>query len=98
VAFGMTSSARTWAQVLDRLSTYGAKIVVPAHGDYGTGAMIDEQKEAFAFLRKRVNELKAMNTSADDAVKIITAEFAKAHPAWMNANRSGNIVRGMYAE
>jgi metallo-beta-lactamase class B len=98
VAFGQTSSARTWEQVLDRLSTYGAKFVVPAHGDYGTGAMIDEQKEAFAFLRKRVNELKAMNTPVDDAVKTISAEFAKAHPTWMNANRSGNIVRGMYAE
>jgi glyoxylase-like metal-dependent hydrolase (beta-lactamase superfamily II) len=98
VAFGMTSSARTWEQVLERLSAYGAKVVVPAHGDYGTGTMIDEQREAFAFLRKRVNELKAMNTPVDEALKIIPPEFATAHPSWMNANRVGSIVRGMYSE
>ena len=98
VAFGQTSSARTWEQVLARLSTYGVKVVVPAHGDYATGAMIDEQREGFAFLRKRVNELKAMNTPVDDAVNTITAEFAKAHPGWTNPNRVGPIIRGMYSE
>ena len=98
VAFGQTSSARTWEQVLERLTPLDAKVVVPAHGDYGTGTMIAEQREAFAFLRTRVQELKAMNTPVDDAVKTITAEFAKAHPNWTNPNRAGNIARGMYME
>ncbi len=98
VAFGQTSSARTWEDVLAQLTPLGAKVVVPAHGDYGTGEMIAEQREAFAFIRARVRAAKAAGTPVDEAAKTITAEFEKAHPAWMSTNRVGSIVRGMYSE
>jgi len=98
VAFSQTSSASTWEKVLARLASIGVQVVVPAHGDYGTGAMINEQLEAFTFLRSRVNALKATSVPVDDAVKTITPEFDKAHPGWMNTNRVGAIIRGMYAE
>jgi len=98
VAFSQTASAKVWEDVLAQLTPLGATVVVPAHGDYGTGAMIAEQRAAFAGLRKRVRELKASNTSGDEAVKIITGEFAKAHPDWMNTNRVGAIIRAMYTE
>jgi metallo-beta-lactamase class B len=98
VAFSATSSAKVWEDVLAQLTPLGATVVVPAHGDYGTGAMIAEQRAAFAGLRGRVRELKASNTSADDAVKIVTPEFAMQHPDWTATNRVGAIIRGMYAE
>ena len=98
VAFSATSSAKVWEDVLAQLSALGATSVVPAHGDHGTGAMITEQRAAFAMLRSRVRELKAANTSADDAIKTITAEFAAKHPDWMSTNRVGAIIRGMYSE
>jgi len=84
--------------VLARLSMLGAKVVVPAHGDYGTGAMIEEQREAFAFIRSRVDQLKAMKVPVDEAVKTIADEFAKTHSSWTTPNRAGAIVRGMYTE
>jgi len=98
VAFGQTSSAKTWEDVLAQLTPLGAVVVVPAHGPYGTGVMIAEQRAAFAGLRMRVRELKAANTSVDEAAKILTAEFAKEHPDWTETNRVGAIVRGMYGE
>jgi len=98
VAFSQTSSAKTWEAVLAQLTPLGAKVVVPAHGDYGTGEMIAEQREAFAFMLARVREAKAAGTSVDEAAKKIAADFVKAHPAWMSTNRVGAIVRGMYAE
>ena len=98
VAFSQTASAKTWEDVLAHLTPLGARIVVPAHGPYGTGEMIAEQREAFAFLRARVRALKATSTPVDDAVKTIAAEFEKAHPGWTSPGRVGGIVRGMYAE
>lgn len=98
VAFSQTASAKVWEDVLAQLTPLGASVVVPAHGDYGTGTMIAEQRAAFASLRARVRELKAANTSVDDAVKVMTPEFAKQHPDWTATNRVGAIIRGMYAE
>ncbi len=98
VAFSQTASARTWEDVLARLTPLGARIVVPAHGPYGTGAMIAEQREAFAFLRSRVRALQATSTPVDDAVKTIASEFEKTHPGWTSPSRVGAIVRGMYGE
>ena len=98
VAFSQTSSAKVWEDVLAQLTPLGATVVVPAHGDIGTGAMIAEQREAFASLRTRARALKAQGTSVDDAVKTITPEFEKAHPGWTATNRVGAIIRGMYAE
>ena len=98
VAFSQTSSAKVWEDVLAQLTPLGATVVVPAHGDIGTGAMIAEQRAAFAGLRTRVRALKAQGTSVDDAVKMLTTEFEKEHPNWTATNRAGAIVRGMYAE
>ena len=98
VAFSQTSSARVWEDVLAQLTPLGATVVVPAHGDIGTGAMIAEQRAAFAGLRTRVRALKAQGTPVDDAVKTLTMEFEREHPGWTATNRAGAIVRGMYAE
>jgi metallo-beta-lactamase class B len=98
VAFSATASAKVWEDVFAQLTPLGATVVVPAHGDYGTGAMLAEQRAAFAGLRARVRELKASGTPVDDAVKIMTPEFAAQHPDWTATNRVGAIIRGMYAE
>jgi metallo-beta-lactamase class B len=98
VAFGQTSSAKVWEDVLARLTPLGATVIVPAHGPTGTGAMLAEQRAAFAGLRKRVGELKGQGVSIDDAVKTLTPEFQQQHPDWTSTNRVGAIVRGMYAE
>ena len=98
VAFSQTSSAKVWEDVLAQLTPLGATVIVPAHGPTGTGAMLAEQRAAFAGLRTRVRELKAQGQSADDAVKTLTAEFQQQHLDWMSTNRVGAIVRGMYSE
>jgi glyoxylase-like metal-dependent hydrolase (beta-lactamase superfamily II) len=98
VAFSQTSSAKAWEDVLAQLTPLGPTVIVPAHGPTGTGAMLAEQRAAFAGLRKRVGELKGQSASVDDAVKTITAEFQQQHPDWMSPNRVGAIVRGMYSE
>ena len=98
VAFGQTSSAKVWEDVLAQLTPLGATVIVPAHGPTGTGAMLAEQRAAFAGLRKRVGELKAQGVSVDDAVKTLTPEFQQQHPDWTSTNRVGAIIRGMYSE
>jgi metallo-beta-lactamase class B len=98
VAFSATSSAKAWEDVLAQLTRLGPTVIVPAHGNTGTGAMLAEQRAAFAGLRKRVGELKSQGQPVDDAVKTLTAEFQQQHPDWMSTNRVGAIVRGMYSE
>jgi glyoxylase-like metal-dependent hydrolase (beta-lactamase superfamily II) len=98
VAFSQTSSAKTWEEVLARLTPLGAATVVPAHGPYGTGEMIVEQRDAFAWLRSHVRDQKAAGKSVDDAARELTPAFEKAHPGWTATNRVGAIIRGMYAE
>jgi glyoxylase-like metal-dependent hydrolase (beta-lactamase superfamily II) len=98
VAFSQTSSARAWEEVFAQLTPLGATVIVPAHGPTGTGAMLAEQRAAFAGLRTRVRELKAQGQPVDDAVKTLTAEFQQQHPDWTATNRVGAIVRGMYGE
>jgi glyoxylase-like metal-dependent hydrolase (beta-lactamase superfamily II) len=98
VAFSQTSSAKVWEDVFAQLTPLGATVIVPAHGPTGTGAMLAEQRAAFAGLRTRVRELKAQGQSMDDAVKTLTAEFQQQHPDWTATNRVGAIVRGMYGE
>jgi metallo-beta-lactamase class B len=98
VAFGQTSSAKVWEDVLAQLTPLGATVIVPAHGPTGTGTMLAEQRAACAGLRTRVRELKAQGQSADDVVKTLTAEFQQQHPDWTSTNRAGAIVRGMYSE
>jgi glyoxylase-like metal-dependent hydrolase (beta-lactamase superfamily II) len=98
VAFGQTSSAKVWEDVLAQLTPLGATVIVPAHGPTGTGTMLAEQRAAFAGIRTRVRELKAQGQSPDDAVKTLTTEFQQQHPDWTSANRVGAIVRGMYSE
>jgi metallo-beta-lactamase class B len=98
VAFSQTSSAKTWEDVFAQLTPLGATVIVPAHGNTGTGSMLAEQRAAFAGLRKRVGELKSQGRSADDAVKTLTTEFQQQHPDWSSTNRVGAIVRGMYSE
>ena len=98
VAFSQTSSAKTWEDVLAQLTPLGATVVVPAHGPYGGGEMIAEQREAFGWLRGRVRALKAANTSVDDTVKTVTSEFEKQHSGWTSTNRVASIARGMYME
>jgi hypothetical protein len=87
-----------WEDVFAQLTPLGATVVVPAHGPTGTGAMLAEQRAAFAGLRSRVRELKAQGQPVDDAVKTLTAEFQQQHPDWTATNRVGAIVRGMYGE
>ncbi len=98
VAFSQTSSAKVWEDVFAQLTPLGATVIVPAHGPTGTGAMLAEQRAAFAGLRTRVRELKAQGQPVDDAVKTLTAEFQQQHPDWTATNRVGAIVRGMYGE
>jgi cyclase len=98
VAFSQTSSAKVWEEVLAELTPLGATVVVPAHGDIGTGAMIAEQRAAFAGLRSGVRALKARGVPVDEAVKSLTMEFEREHPGWTATTRVGAIIRGMYAE
>src|SRR6266853_4260195 len=97
VAFSQTSSAKVWEDVFAQLTPLGATVIVPAHGPTGTGAMLAEQRAAFAGLRTRVRELKAQGQPVDDVVKTLTAEVQQQHPDWTATNRVGAIVRGMYS-
>jgi metallo-beta-lactamase class B len=97
VAFSQTSSAKAWEDVLAQLTPLGPTVIVPAHGPAGTGTMLAEQREAFDFIRHRVDAAKG-RVPVDVAVPMITMWFEQAHPGWASTNRVGAIVRGMYSE
>ena len=98
VAFGATSSARVWEDVLKQLDAMHPVTIVPAHGPVGAGSLIADERAVFAWVRTRVGELKGRGQAVDDVVKTVTAEFQTQHPDWTGANRVGAIARGVYGE
>ncbi len=98
VAFGQTSSAATWVDVLKQIEPLRPAVVVPAHGPVGDGGAVGQQRALIETLQARVRELKTQGRTVDEAATTLTAEFQSQHPDWTAPNRVGAIVRSLYAE
>jgi glyoxylase-like metal-dependent hydrolase (beta-lactamase superfamily II) len=98
VAAGGAASMRDWLAGLDRLEALGPTTVVPAHGAFGTGAMIGANRAFIQEINTRTLALKKQGRPTDEIAQTVTTELTAKHPGWPRANGIGNLVRAAHAE
>lgn len=87
----------SWIAVLDQVQKLGALNVLPDHSAVGSGDLVEQEREFIVHLRKRALNLKAQKVNADDAGKLLTAEFKTKYLGWP-INDLTNFVKSIYAE
>ena len=89
-------SPRRWIAVLDGLAPLKPRQVAPDHGVLGDGSLIGKERAFLVDLRDRAAALKQQGKSADEAGKIIQAEFEARHPEWGGLNNIPGSVKHAY--
>lgn len=92
------SSVKGWLAILDKLEPLHPRYIVPDHGTLGDGSLIGKERAFILELQSRSLDLKREGKSADEAAKIVTAEFKKKYPDWQTMGPVANVVKSVYAE
>jgi glyoxylase-like metal-dependent hydrolase (beta-lactamase superfamily II) len=98
LAANAVSSMTAWLTAFDRFDALKPKTIVPAHGEVGTGALIQANRTLMQTIQSRARVLKAQGRSADDAVTAIQNDLQAQHPSWPRANGIAAAVRSAYVE
>ncbi len=91
-------SPRQWIAVIDQLAPLKPRQVAPDHGPLGDAALIGKERAFLADLQDRATALKQQGRSADEAGKIIQAEFQTRHAEWGGMNNIPQSVKKAYAQ
>ena len=91
-------SPRQWIAVIDQLAPLKPRQVAPDHGPMGDGSLVGKERAFLVDLNDRVTALKQQGKSADEAGKIIQAEFEARHPEWGGLNNIPQSVNKAYAD
>ncbi len=92
------ASGKNWLAILDELDALHPRIIVPGHGEVGEAGLIRIERAYLAAVQSRVAELKAQGKTAEEAEKILSAEFRAKYPDWDNPGWVGDAVKRFYAE
>lgn len=87
----------SWIAVLEQVEKLGALHVLPDHSATGDGSLVVSEKMFITAVRMRALDLKRDGVNADDAGKLLTAEFKAKYPDWP-INNLTNFVKSIYAE
>ena len=87
----------SWIAVLDQVEKLGAMHVLPDHSPVGDGSLVASERNFISSLKARGLELKRQGMSADDAGKLLTAEFKVKYSDWP-INNLTNLVKSVYAD
>ncbi len=91
-------SPRQWIAVLDKIAPLKPKLVVPDHGDLGDDSLIAEERAFLADLQSRSLALKAEGRPAEEAGRIVAAEFAAKYAGWTGLGNIPQSVARAYAD
>ncbi len=89
---GTRSTIKSWIGVLDRAAELKPVLILPDHSPPGDAAMFAEQRAYMVDLLALAQAAKSQGKSAEDAVKIVSAEFQTKYPGWL---RPGNLTRAI---
>jgi glyoxylase-like metal-dependent hydrolase (beta-lactamase superfamily II) len=89
------SSLDHWLESLTRLNAMAPWRIVPSHGPIGGIEYVAGYRRYLTVIRDRTRALKAEGKSADQAVRLLTAELRGQYP---DANRLGGAVRAAYGK
>ena len=91
-------SPRQWIAVIDQLAPLKPRQVAPDHGPLGYASLIGKERAFLADLQDRAMALKQQGKTADEAGKIIQAEFQTRHAEWGGMNNIPQSVKKAYAQ
>ena len=91
-------SPRQWIGVIDQLAPLKVRQVAPDHGALGDASLIGKERAFLADLQDRASALRKQGKSADEAGKIIQAEFQVRHSEWGGLNNIPQSVKKAYSE
>ena len=92
------ASMKGWLAILAELGPLNPRFVVPDHGALGDGSLIGKERAILTELQGRALELSRQGTSAEDAGRLLSAEFRTKYPDWGNSDFIPNAVKRIYAE
>jgi glyoxylase-like metal-dependent hydrolase (beta-lactamase superfamily II) len=95
--FGDGGTPSGWIAVLGQVEKLGALHVLPDHSVIGDGSLVAKEKAFITDVRTRALSLKQQGMNAEDAGKLLTAEFKTKYPDWP-INNLTNFVKSCYAE
>ncbi len=83
---GSHSTVKSWLAVLDKVAALRPALIVPDHSQPGGSKMIDEQRAFLVDLREKIRALKAQGKSAEEAARLISADFQSRYTGWTRLN------------
>jgi glyoxylase-like metal-dependent hydrolase (beta-lactamase superfamily II) len=92
------SNGQHWISILDQLAALGPRTIVPGHGEVDTIDIIARQRGILQSLQLRTRKLKSEGVSAEDAAKVLSAEFRARYPDYEGPGMLDNGVKKFYAE
>jgi glyoxylase-like metal-dependent hydrolase (beta-lactamase superfamily II) len=95
--YGDGGTPSSWIAVLDQVEKLEATHVLPDHSAIGDGSLVIQEKTFIIDLRTRALGLKRRGIGADEAGRLLTAEFKTKYPDWP-INDVTNFVKSIYAE
>jgi glyoxylase-like metal-dependent hydrolase (beta-lactamase superfamily II) len=95
--FRQGGTPSNWIAVLDQVEKLGAVHVLPDHSVVGNGSLVTQERAFIVDLQRRALELKGKGVNADEAGKLLTAEFKSKYADWPIHDLT-NFVKSIYAE
>lgn len=89
-------TVKSWLAVLDKVAALQPRIIVPDHSPMGDGGLIAQEREMLAFVQGRTLALKAQGKSADEAGRMLAAEFPARYPGWTNLTHLAEAAGRIY--
>jgi len=97
VAANQDSSITAWLAALDALERMAPRVIVPAHGPIGDGALIGINRGFLQAIDARVRQLKAQHRPVNEVAATVQAEMQAKHPTFERVNGVAGAARAAYA-
>ena len=98
VAANQGSSMSGWLAAFDLLEKMQPRVIVPAHGKLGDGALIGTNRAFMLHIQARARALRAEGRSVDEAAAIVEKEMQARHPTFARLNGVAGATRATYNE
>lgn len=83
---GSRASIKSWLAVLDKVAALKPAFILPDHSQPGDGSLIAEQRAFLTDLQERIQGLKSQGKNAEEAARLIGADFQARYAGWTRLN------------
>jgi glyoxylase-like metal-dependent hydrolase (beta-lactamase superfamily II) len=96
---GSRATIKSWLAVLDKVALLKPATILPDHSPPGEGGpMIAEQRAFLVDLQERIQALRSQGKTAEEAGRLIMADFQARYPGWTRLQFLERSVLATYQE